>query len=233
MKYNLPCDVVCDLLPSYVDKLTSSESNIAVEEHLEACEKCKGIYDAMLFETEPDKITIEEGRLMKMTKRKIIAVIVSCVLAFAVLYAGIWTAYKWYTTQDFLTPQDYTLTVNKIDKDEITINTIDGVPCMTFDGIESDYVLRQDLVDLINEQGYVYQLVITSDKYPVDRLYGNVIDPGDMSTSIEVWSNHKSRLKKDKRTSNQLLVFDDIKAVYGFTEGKEDLEKELLWTADE
>ena len=37
MKNDLTCGVVRDLLPSYVEGLTSPESNTAVERHLSEC----------------------------------------------------------------------------------------------------------------------------------------------------------------------------------------------------
>ena len=38
---DLTCEVVQDLLPSYVDGLTSDVSNQAVEQHLKICEVAK------------------------------------------------------------------------------------------------------------------------------------------------------------------------------------------------
>ena len=43
----LSCHVVQDLLPTYVDKLTSEETNQDVEEHFAECEECSRIYYAM------------------------------------------------------------------------------------------------------------------------------------------------------------------------------------------
>ena len=40
MKNDLTCAVVRDLLPSYVEGLTSDETNTAVERHLSACPDC-------------------------------------------------------------------------------------------------------------------------------------------------------------------------------------------------
>lgn len=47
MKNDLTCEVVQDLLPSYVDGLTSDVSNQAVEEHLKTCESCLKLYREM------------------------------------------------------------------------------------------------------------------------------------------------------------------------------------------
>ena len=40
MKNDLTCGVVRDLLPSYVEGLTSQETNQAVETHLASCPEC-------------------------------------------------------------------------------------------------------------------------------------------------------------------------------------------------
>ncbi|MDD2498630.1 MAG: zf-HC2 domain-containing protein, partial [Desulfitobacteriaceae bacterium] len=33
----MKCEIIKDLLPSYIDGLTSSESNLQIEEHLNNC----------------------------------------------------------------------------------------------------------------------------------------------------------------------------------------------------
>ena len=43
----MKCGIIKDLLPSYIDGLTSEDSNQAIEEHLETCDKCKAYYVAM------------------------------------------------------------------------------------------------------------------------------------------------------------------------------------------
>lgn len=39
----MKCEIIRDLLPSYVDGLTSGESDRAIEEHLRDCGDCKGV----------------------------------------------------------------------------------------------------------------------------------------------------------------------------------------------
>ncbi len=48
----MKCEIIRDLLPLYLDGLTSEESNEAVREHLNGCGSCKGILDEMKQETE-------------------------------------------------------------------------------------------------------------------------------------------------------------------------------------
>ena len=47
MKNDLTCEVVRDLLPSYVDGLTNDVSNQAVEQHIKICENCQKLYHEM------------------------------------------------------------------------------------------------------------------------------------------------------------------------------------------
>jgi anti-sigma factor RsiW len=43
----IPCAVIKDLLPSYVDGLTSAETNELIQEHLAECADCSAILAAM------------------------------------------------------------------------------------------------------------------------------------------------------------------------------------------
>ncbi len=43
----MKCEIIRDLFPSYIDELTSEESNEAVEEHLEKCKECRDYLEAM------------------------------------------------------------------------------------------------------------------------------------------------------------------------------------------
>ena len=45
MKYD--CDMICDLLPLYIDNACSEASGKAVEEHLAECESCTSLYNDM------------------------------------------------------------------------------------------------------------------------------------------------------------------------------------------
>ena len=47
MKYNLPCEIVKDLLPLYIEGLADDVTAKAVEEHLAECENCRAIKNQM------------------------------------------------------------------------------------------------------------------------------------------------------------------------------------------
>ena len=66
----LPCEVVRDLLPSYVDGLTSETTNQLVSEHLEGCAPCRAALDAMRAPgTEPAEEKEKEIDYLKKSRR--------------------------------------------------------------------------------------------------------------------------------------------------------------------
>lgn len=68
------CNIIKDLLPLYVDKLTSSESNEVIEEHLNNCDECKRNYEQMNapIEAEQAQSQINEIDYLKRIKTKTI-----------------------------------------------------------------------------------------------------------------------------------------------------------------
>ena len=62
------CNIVQDLLPNYIENLTSSESNKYIEEHLKNCSECKSILDNMKKEFNVD-INKQDKREVKYIKK--------------------------------------------------------------------------------------------------------------------------------------------------------------------
>ena len=92
---NLSCSVIQDLLPSYIDGLTSDDTNTVIKEHIAHCETCKKILDSM---ADADEIILDtddktELDFLKKQKRKLnhlilmIPVIALLFLGGSILYA--------------------------------------------------------------------------------------------------------------------------------------------------
>ena len=90
MKYDLPCAIVQDLLPNYLEGLTSEETNRAIEAHLASCPDCATHKSAMAGEN-PAAETAEQVRevdWLKKVKRRngrriLMAVLVTILLFIA------------------------------------------------------------------------------------------------------------------------------------------------------
>ena len=90
MKYELPCAVVRDLLPNYLEGLTSGETNQAVENQLDRCPDCAACRAAMAGET-PAAETAEQARevdYLKQVKRRSGRRILLAVLATVLLFVA-------------------------------------------------------------------------------------------------------------------------------------------------
>ena len=59
----MECAIIKDLLPSFIDGLTSEESNRVVGEHLKECAKCRDYLEEM-------KAELESGKYMEINKEQ-------------------------------------------------------------------------------------------------------------------------------------------------------------------
>lgn len=65
---NKNCEIIKDLLPLYVDRLTSEESNKLIEEHINACDKCKEMLENMKMEETSNSDEIKTIDYLKKVK---------------------------------------------------------------------------------------------------------------------------------------------------------------------
>lgn len=87
----IPCEVIRDLLPSYVDGLTSEQTNRLIREHLDSCEECRRCFAAMQApmpeaEAESEK---KEINFLKKNKKKNRKVLIGSLLGSLALILGV------------------------------------------------------------------------------------------------------------------------------------------------
>lgn len=68
MKKEIDCNIIRDLLPSYIDGILSDESKESVTDHLKTCKGCKEVYDSMTAEINVDKVP-EVSNVKKYLKK--------------------------------------------------------------------------------------------------------------------------------------------------------------------
>lgn len=70
----MKCEIIRDLLPLYIDGLTSKESNQEIEKHLKNCEECQKYYQEMTWDIDNFSVItneeIEDVNLIKKIKKK-------------------------------------------------------------------------------------------------------------------------------------------------------------------
>lgn len=82
--------LVKDLLPSYIDKLTSDETNKFIEEHIEACENCKEYLNDMRTKILEENHTDLNSKKIKVAKKvsirlKFLRLIILIIIAFIII----------------------------------------------------------------------------------------------------------------------------------------------------
>lgn len=88
----MKCSIIQDLLPNYIDDLTSEETKTEIEKHLKECEDCQKIYKDMsanvpkLIETEEKEIDVFKKVKKKLKIRNIIITAFICILIFFGFY---------------------------------------------------------------------------------------------------------------------------------------------------
>lgn len=174
----LNCKIIQDLLPLYCDKLTSNESNEAIEEHLHNCESCTAVYESMCEQEKDDiKSTDKDIKPLKKIRRSLIFRIIAGTIICGGLLFGAFMFIFWGLIpikSDKLkidisyhkSPHTYTQHINGVDK-EIT-ETVEYL----------SFILEGDcsIIRVDNDAFYDYQdngdIVVHDDitVYPALRL---------------------------------------------------------------
>lgn len=89
MKNNLTCELVEDLMPSYIDGLTSEVTNNAMREHIAHCDKCKAKLDNMKEPYSEGKIEEEKKEIdfLKKARKRNIKTVISSIVAIILIVA--------------------------------------------------------------------------------------------------------------------------------------------------
>ena len=112
----MDCDVIKDLLASYVDKITSETTNKLVENHLQSCNKCSKILEEMNKEIDTELFNQDEqiDYLKGFRKEKKIAIIKTiCIFIIIILMLFLFL-------QEIVSKFNFDVDINKL---YITYNT--------------------------------------------------------------------------------------------------------------
>lgn len=85
----MKCEIIKDLLPSYIDGLTSAESNSEIEEHLLDCQECTETLEQMKTEVDVENVELNKEMIKpfkKLNKRVIKSVLIT--LAACIVIVG-------------------------------------------------------------------------------------------------------------------------------------------------
>ena len=128
----MKCEIIKDLLPSYIDELTSEVSNEAVKEHLAECESCRSYYEEMKQQEPKMPETAEREidyflRVREETFRKILVAVTAAAVVFSILLGAYQNYYGGKSTRS----------------DEVTVElqVIEGITTLVFEPVDEDFYI--------------------------------------------------------------------------------------------
>lgn len=168
MKEKRDCQIVQDLLPNYIEKLTNEETNLYIEEHLNECDDCKNMLENMQkgFKENNKKREIKEIEYIKVynDKMRTLKFIIIIILAIALT---IMTYYYFYMRNAyFLVASEMVKEAENLEKlraqddrsienvnIEVVMNSItsSGATIIVTDNNENKYPWKEDYVLQIKE----------------------------------------------------------------------------------
>ena len=105
----ITCDVIQDLMPSYIDGILSEDSRALVEEHMGTCQECRKMLEIMKEEQgkEQNQMRSSAATLKKIRKklivRRVLTATVAVILTLIVAAAGY---NHWYFNEKYMTLED-------------------------------------------------------------------------------------------------------------------------------
>ena len=200
---NISCNIIKDLLPSYVDNISSEETKQLVEEHLKECEECKEYLDNMKSEIKVS--SVDEKKAIKIfskeiKKKRLVAIILSIIITL-VLVIACWII---FSKNDFIMPYEENLiTVEEKEGEFIAnVNTMNYNKCQVileenYDGTVDVFIsLYQFLIDKIYAKKGFKSFGC------VPKCYKNYIDK-----NIDInWTSENDRSKMTLNIRNDVKI---------------------------
>jgi len=205
------CNVIRDLLPLVLDRVSSDESREAVEVHIANCEECRNQYDAMKaalpdearteYEEEQKKIVdaLKTMRKRKL-KQRIVSIVMAVVICAAAAFGGMYAYELLYNRYSVAVDNDlYSLSLAQLQDGRIVV-TADAFG-INFDTASASSERREDGRNIVylrfttapvhrvshmpyNRTKTVMNVLGSDPEHMIDE-----IRQGDSNNYISIWSH--------------------------------------------
>ena len=155
------CKIVQDLLPTYVEKMTSYETEVFIKEHLESCRECQKIYNSMISNLEKEEI--EDTEIVKEIKKyrrkiNIIKVVFFIIIFTIVFYIVGNISYKfWVVKNAYIRNTNYEAYGNfRIEEYEESIESARKHYITYYKGNEMKKLYGDEVIEYYDGENYYY-----------------------------------------------------------------------------
>ena len=119
----ISCEVIQDLLPLYVEKLASKDSELLIEEHIGECEQCKTTLDRLNNDLSNSISQSTELMPLVMMKKRINARKIRAVsMASLIVFLLMFTVFSYLTKPNYVSYKNSGITITKNENNELYAN---------------------------------------------------------------------------------------------------------------
>lgn len=184
------CNIIKDLLPSFIDGICSQDSCKVVEEHLQQCEECRKYKEIIEQSTNaiqilPNEVTVAKAPFKKINKKRRIQIVLSILLTFMLTVIGSFVVQEVGVVNEIFFPRSSAIIEITDNQEEWDKLYFDDQDYLTFTNI----FWNKEIVNDANNEGDVWlRIKDENDNIVVDEFR---ISPGK-SMKLDTLKNTKS-----------------------------------------
>lgn len=198
----ITCDIINDLLPSYVDGVCSEDSCKLVEEHLHDCARCSQKLTYMKNPIKCPEIQPTEkirNPFIKIKRTNRIKLIAAVMITICVVSGGMFAIQEVGTLHDYFYPSNLAVIDNKTDRNEWSQINIADENFLNFNSI----FYNKEVVNDANSSGDVMLRILDENKNIVlDEI---IVEPGT-SIDLDMLQNNRNYIVEVKCKTGRFFL---------------------------
>lgn len=190
----ITCDIISDLIPSYIDDICTDDSRKLIEEHIRTCEKCRQkihyMADPINCPEISEKAEVKEP-FRKIRKRNRIHVIAAVVITACILGSAMFAVQEVGVIHNYFYPRSEATIDNENGRSEWLTVEISGEKYLNF----SSVFYNKELINDANSSEKVAIMIYDEEgRLVVDRT---IIEPGE-TMNLDMLKNNQNYIVKAK-----------------------------------
>lgn len=190
----ITCDIISDLLPSYIDSICTEDSCELVENHIRICDKCKQKLNYMIKPIERPEI-LDEGDtkepFMKIKKKNRIQLFIAVIITACIIAGGMLAIQEVAPLHDFFYPTSIATIDNETEQMNWVQVNISGNQFLNFTSV----FYNKEMINDANSSGSVTIRILDESKNIV--LEEITVEPGE-TIQLNMLQNNQNYIVEAK-----------------------------------
>lgn len=198
----ITCDIINDLMPSYIDNICSEDSRKALEEHVRTCDKCN---QKLQYMKKPikcpemlEKNTIKNP-FLKIRRRSRLQLIIAVFITVCIVGGGMFAIQEVGAFHEFFYPSSMAVINNEEEVNEWHQLNISGKKTLIFDSVFYD----KEMVNDANSSGDVMVRIIDENNNVIVKA--TTVEPGK-ALDLKMLKNNQHYIVEAKCKSGSFFL---------------------------